>query len=306
MNVSVIIPTYNASMHLPALIQALQKQTISHELVIIDSSSTDGTAEIAKSAADIFYTIPKHLFDHGEKRSRAAKLASCDYLVFFTQDALPANDRTLEKLLAAFQEPTIAAAYGRQLPHAYTSLFGKHLRYFNYPDRSHIRYHKDKKTYGLKTAFLSNSFAAYKKNTLKELDWFKPGLILGEDMYMAAKILEAGYGVAYVSDAEVYHAHSYTIFEEFQRYFDIGVFHRTEPWLLKTFGKPEGEGKRFILSEIDYLIRQHAYSKLPAFVARNGMKYLGYSLGKHYDKLPKKLISTFSMHSSWWHQHEHY
>ena len=42
-----------------------------------------------------------------------------------------------------------------------------------------------------------------------------------------------------------------------RRYFDIGVMLAREPWLLETFGKPEGEGARFVRSEPAYLL-QHA------------------------------------------------
>ncbi|MFE0678513.1 hypothetical protein ACFW26_34910, partial [Streptomyces sp. NPDC058867] len=46
----------------------------------------------------------------------------------------------------------------------------------------------------------------------------------------------------------VHHSHSYSIGEEFRRYFDVGVMHARAPWLLDRFGKAEGEGKRFVQS----------------------------------------------------------
>jgi len=52
--------------------------------------------------------------------------------------------------------------------------------------------------YGIKTAFLSNSFSAYRKKALQEIGWFKDNLILGEDTYAGAKLLLKGYKIAYV------------------------------------------------------------------------------------------------------------
>ena len=300
MKISVIIPTYNAEEHLPALIKSLKKQTVAFELIIIDSSSTDTTPELAKKNADIFITIPKESFDHGGTRSMAAQKASGDIIVFLTQDAIPYNDGTIAKLIEKFNDPQVAAAFGRQIPHMNTSLFGKHLRYFNYPDHPYSRELADKKHYGIKTAFFSDSFSAYKKDILEEIGWFKQGLIVGEDMHVAARILLKGYKIAYCSSAEVYHAHSYTIREDFKRYFDTGVFHTQEHWLLDTFGKAEGEGKRFIQSEFRFIIKLRAYNKLPAFFLRNLMKYLGYKLGRHYKALPPFLIPLCSMHKEWW------
>lgn len=300
MKISLIIPTYNAEPYLPKLIPMLLKQTISFELIIIDSSSTDHTVALLTPHADKLITIEQSAFDHGGTRTIAAKAATGDIVVFITQDALFENAYTLETLCKTFEDPKIAACYGRQLPYQETNLFGKHLRVFNYPDTSYTRTLADKEQYGFKTAFLSDSFAAYKKEAMAQVDWFKDGLILGEDNHIGAKLLLAGYTLAYVSQARVYHSHSYRLMQEFKRYFDIGVFHHHEAWILQSFGKAEGEGKRYIKSEFNYLLQHKAYHKIPEFFIRNGLKYLGYKIGMHYTSLPHHLVPRLSMHRSWW------
>jgi len=300
MTVSVIIPTYNAKNELEALIERLKKQTLPFELVVIDSSSTDGTAEVGQKHADIFLSIDKADFDHGGTRTKAAKAASGEVLVFLTQDALPTHEKTLERLVRLFKIPVIGAAYGNQIPYEHTSLFGRHLRSFNYPETSCIRTAADRPRYGIKTAFLSDSFAAYRRSVLEEIGWFKNGLIVGEDTYAGAKILLKGHALAYCAEARVYHAHSYTVAEEFKRYFDIGVFHEREGWILEHFGKAEGEGRRYIFSELKYLFEHRAPHKIPEFILRNSVKYLGYTLGRHYTALPKGLVKSLSMHKPWW------
>ncbi len=305
MRLSVIIPTYQAEKLLPALLSRLRAQSIESELIVIDSSSSDRTPQIARETADIFLSIPKETFDHGHTRTIAAQAANGDILVFMTQDAMPCNNKTLERLVGAFDDPSIAAAYGRQIPYEKTSLFGRHLRYFNYPEQSYVRILQDRERYGLKTAFFSDSFGAYRTSVLSEVGWFKKGLIVGEDMHTVAKILRDGYRVAYQAEAAVYHAHSYSVIEDFKRYFDTGVFHSREAWLIDTFGKAGGEGKRYILSELRYIAAQHAYGKIPEFVIRNTLKYLGYTLGVHHKKLPQFLIEKLSMHPSWWYTHAH-
>jgi rhamnosyltransferase len=135
---------------------------------------------------------------------------------------------------------------------------------------------------------------------MQEVDWFKDGLILGEDSHIATKLLLADYAIAYVADAKVYHSHSYSLLEEFRRYFDIGVFHTNEHWILETFGKAEGEGERYVKSELTYLLKHKAYIRLPEFFIRNGLKYLGYKLGRNYKNFPKSIVPKLSMHPLWW------
>ena len=199
-----------------------------------------------------------------------------------------------------FENKNVAAAYGRQLNYPETNLFGKHLRLFNYPDKTEFRNKDDIGKYGIKTAQLSNSFSAYRKSLLLEQGNFKDGLILGEDVYIGAKFILTGYTLAYVAEAKVYHSHSYTILEEFKRYFDIGVFHQCEKWILSSFGKAEGEGARYVKSELGFLLKNNAWYLVPEWLIRNGMKFLGYKLGQNYEKLPISLVKRLSMHCRWW------
>ena len=244
--------------------------------------------------------IPQNEFDHGGTRAKAAQMATGEILVFLTQDALPYDEFSIENIVKVFKDEKVAAAYGRQLSYESTNLFGKHLREFNYPDKTLVKTKEDIPHYGIKTAQLSNSFAVYRKSVLLETGNFKDNLILGEDVYTGAKMILAGHKLVYIADAKVYHSHSYTVWEEFKRYFDIGVFHKCENWILESFGKAEGEGMKYIKSEVKYLLDNRAWYLLPEFVARNGMKYLGYKLGQKYEKLPMWMIKKFSMHHRWW------
>lgn len=301
MNLSIIIPTYNAENYLLKFLEKIKKQSIKeYELIIIDSSSKDNTVQIAKQFTDNVIVIPQSEFDHGGTRAKAAKIVKGEVVVFLTQDALPYDEHTIENIIKVFEDEKVGAAYGRQLSYEDTNFFGKHLREFNYPDITIRRTKDDIKKYGIKTAQLSNSFAAYRKSVLMETENFKDGLILGEDVYTGAKMILRGYNLVYTHEAKVYHSHSYTVWEEFKRYFDIGVFHKCENWILESFGKAEGEGMKYIKSEVRYLLKNGAWYLLPEWFIRNGMKYLGYKLGQKYEKLPMWLVKKFSMHHRWW------
>lgn len=282
--ITITVPTRNASKNLPSLLTRLEAQTIKdYELIIIDSSSGDDTVDIAQSHQADVITIPQSAFDHGGTRTLAAMKAKGDILIYLTQDALPYNEYAIENIVKPLtDDEKIGAAFGRQVPCPGASVFAEHLRLFNYPDTSYTRVLNDKEKYGIKTAFLSNSFAAYRKALLEEIGYFKNGLPFGEDTCAAAKMLLKGYKIAYVAEAIVLHSHNYTIGQDFKRYFDMGKFHRMENWLSKEFGKAEGEGIRYAKSEIKFLLKRKRFDLFPESVLRLIMKYLGYKLGKCY------------------------
>ena len=280
--VKVIIPTYNAGEKFKNVLFMLAKQKglAKNDIMIIDSSSTDNTQDIVKSFGFQLIVISKAEFGHGKTRNYATKLAGdVDFLVFMTQDALLYDEESVANLIGYFEkDKSIAAVYGRQVPYEHTDIFGKHARLFNYPKQSSVKVLADKKRYGLKTAFFSDTFAAYKKEIFDRLGMFQE-VNFGEDTCMAAKMLLAGYKIGYCAEAQVFHSHTFSIIDDFRRCSEIGKFHKQEHWLLDEFGKAEGEGLRFVKSQVKYLLSNGKWYLLPELVVRNGMKYLGYRLG---------------------------
>ncbi len=300
--VSLIIPTYNGAKTLGDLLTMLGQQSLQpHEIIIIDSSSKDGTRDIASKFGVRVELIEEQDFEHGKTRTAAGKMARGDILVYMTQDAIPADKKALERLIRPLQEDDqVAASYGRQLPSLDANIFSEHLRLFNYPPESHKRCFEDRQTYGFKTIFISNSFAAYKKSILAENDYFPDKLIFGEDTCTVAKLMENDYCVAYVSDACVYHSHNYSVWQDFRRYFDIGVFHVTQPQMLERFGKPTGAGKKFVLSELTLLRKRKKFYLIPESFMRNIAKFTAYNLGRKYKLLPSGVAVFCSMQRNWW------
>lgn len=302
MKISIIIPTYNGADTIPRLIAGIRKQSLNpDEILVIDSSSSDNSAELCRQAGYSVRIIGKGEFDHGGTRTIAGKIAVGDILIYLTQDVMLEDENTLQNLTSIFfSDYEVAAVYGRQLPFKNASFFSRCLRENNYGPISYKRILKDRETLGFKAAFLSDSFAAYRKEVLEELGWFKAGMIFGEDSEICARILLSGYAVFYNADARVYHSHNYSLTQEFKRSFDIGVFHSSEADLLHQFGKAEGEGIRYVFYEMRQLIRSGKGYLLSASLVRNGAKYLGYKLGKKYEILPHILRKSFSMNKGFW------
>ena len=299
--VGLIVPTLNAGSLWESWLKAFELQTRKPDyLLVIDSTSSDGTVALARRLGFDVHVIPKSEFNHGGTRQFGVNaLPSVDIIVLLTQDALLAGPDAIERLLVAFDDERVGAAYGRQLPHLNAGSIAAHARFFNYPADSQLRSLEDRARFGIKTVFISNSFAAYRRNALMQVSGFPVDTIMNEDTYVAGKMLVSGWKIAYCADAQVFHSHDYSFLDEFKRYFDIGVFHTHTSWLQRTFGGASGEGLRFVVSEMRYLMK-HAPWLIPSAVLRTGLKWLGFKLGALHPKLPRTLRKSFSLHKTYW------
>ncbi|MGK1641124.1 glycosyltransferase [Klebsiella pneumoniae] len=301
MNVYITIPTYNGGDIWKKSCESILKNAPAGTFVqVIDSNSTDNTRDIAIAHGFNVHKIDTAEFNHGGTRNLAVEMHKTQYdiVIFMTQDAIP-EAGFVENIIAAFENDKVACAYGRQLPHLDATAISRHARLFNYSNEDYYASINDINKKGIKTVFSSNSFAAYRIKTFLELGGFPNNTILSEDMYLAAKAVLAGYQNAYVSKAIVRHSHNYSFLEEFRRYFDIGVFHANGPWIRNTFGGAGGEGKRFLLSEFVFLIKNNIFLIPKSFVC-NASKILGYKLGLNYKKIPVNLRPRLSMHRRYW------
>lgn len=301
LSVCVVVPTRNPGGRWLQWLEALRLQQPAVSSLVVDSCSDDGTNFTSLPTDSRCIQIPAASFNHGGTRNLSLQHLppTTNVVVFMTQDALLADMDALQKLVSAFDDPTVACAFGRQLPHADATALAAHARLFNYPDASRVVSLADKDRLGLKTCFMSNSFAAYRVTDLLAVGGFPSNVILGEDMAVAARLLLAGKRVAYQAGACVYHSHNYTPLEDFRRYFDTGVFHAREQWLLDAFGGASGEGLRFVKSELRYLLKNAPWL-IPSALLRTVLKLLGYRLGRAEAHLPLALKRRLSMFNGFW------
>uniref|UniRef100_UPI003340AB2C glycosyltransferase family 2 protein n=1 Tax=Castellaniella defragrans TaxID=75697 RepID=UPI003340AB2C len=303
-SLQVIVPTYNGGAlwreSARSLRQAADECRHCVEVLVVDSSSRDDSAQVARDCGFDVRVIASADFNHGGTRNAAAMACNAAVVVFLTQDAIVQGGAALSNLVDVFADARVAVAYGRQLPHGDANPVAAHARHFNYRDASYVCGREDIAAMGLKAAFTSNSFAAYRMSVFRELGGFPERTILSEDMYFAARAVLAGHRVAYVASAAVRHSHNYTPMEELRRYFDIGVFQSEESWIGREFGGAGGEGARFLKSELRYLLARAPWW-LPRAWLQDAFKIVGYKLGKNCDRLPAAWCRGLSMNRRYWH-----
>jgi rhamnosyltransferase len=300
LKVVVVIPTLNAASNWQEFAGALLESAAPQNVLILDSESSDSTAALASAAGFRVHRIPRAEFNHGATRQLAVDLCpEAEVLVYLTQDAILAESNAIATLVEAFRDPEVMAAYGRQLPRQEANPIEAHGRLFNYSDQSNVRALASREQLGFKAIFISNSFAAYRRDGLIAIGGFPCDVIFGEDTVTAAKLLLAGWKVAYVAESRVFHSHRYTWRQDFRRYFDIGVLHSRESWLVQEFGSARGEGARFVRSELHYLWPQDWWL-IPSALARTALKLIGYRLGKLEANLSLGWKRRLSMHPKFW------
>jgi rhamnosyltransferase len=299
--VGLVVPTLNAGARWTHCLYAIKSQSLQpHRLLVVDSASTDRTTELAQSAGFEVVRINRSQFNHGGTRQWAVEyLSDCNIIVFLTQDAIAAARDTLAEIVRCFDDPAVAVAYGRQLPHEGATPIESHAREFNYGPRTFKKDAAAAKQLGTKVFFCSNSFAAYRRSILLKLGGFNANLILGEDMEFAARAIMNGYANVYCATAPVFHSHDYTMAQIVERYFDIGVFDERNTWMREQFGSHRGEGLRFIASELRYLA-VHAPLEIPRALLQTAGKLLGYRLGRLDRLLPTGIKRRLSMMPSYW------
>ena len=301
MTVTVIVPTYKPDGKFFQLMNMLKRQTCKADHILIMNTEERYWKNSFMEGLDNWevHHLSRAAFDHGKTRGEGAKLADTEILVYFTQDAVPADEKLLENLLKPFHNPQVGAAYARQLPAEDCKIIERYTRSFNYPDTSRIKTKKDIPELGIKTYFCSNVCAAYRRGVYEEMGGFVTRTIFNEDMIMAAQMIQAGYGVAYAAEARVVHSHNYGYMQQLRRNLDLAVSQEDHPEFFAAISS-ESEGIRLVKSTAAYLIKQGKPWLISDLLLSSGFKYLGYKAGRNYKHLPPSWVHRLTMNPAYW------
>lgn len=294
--VDVIIPVYKPDSGFLTLMERLLAQTVPVNQIILMNTEQKywdrllyGTTLERRAHNITVKHLSKREFDHGRTRNHGVKLSKADVFVMMTQDAIPADEYLIERLLAHLRQENVAIAYARQLPTKDSGEIERYTRAFNYPAKSCVKAREDLPKLGIKTFFCSNVCAAYDRETFDRLGGFVNHTIFNEDMIYAAKAVEADCQIAYAADACVYHSHDYTHRQQFHRNFDLGVSQAEHPEVFAKYPS-ESEGIRMVKGLVAYLKKNGRKNKIPYVIIQSAFKYAGYLCGKHYRRLPRRLV----------------
>ncbi|MDR0412991.1 MAG: glycosyltransferase [Dysgonamonadaceae bacterium] len=301
MKISLIIPVINAGKEIGRLLQALHNQTVrADEIIVVDSQSEDDTERICRNDEKVtFVKIERSRFDHGGTRDDAFRRSGGDFVLFLTQDALPADNRYIEQLLIPFRDEAVAMVSGRQVARADATEREKRIRQFNYPPLSSIKTQQDIPLLGIKTFFASNVCSAYRRSAYLQAGGFDSPLLTNEDLLIAARFIHSDYKIAYCAEAAVVHSHRFSLKQQFARNFDIGAFMRMNAPVFQGI-RTTREGVKMVKFILGELLKKRHIGQALAFCFENGAKLLGYKLGFHYRHLSRRTIVRCSSNKNFW------
>lgn len=304
--ISVVIPVLNGGRDLARCLDALAAQVVDDEVevVVVDSGSTDGSADLARERGARVHEIPPSEFNHGGTRNLGASLARGEVVVFTSQDAYAAEEHWLARLTAPLAYPSVAGAYGRQVAHEDAHPPEVFFMDFLYGPRSRVQTASGPSALNMETTLFSNVCSAIRRETLERFP-FAGDIIMSEDQEWSRRMLLAGHELRYVADAVVRHSHPYTLRQAFRRFFDSGVSAERayEPGGAESRAALRGASKRYAVSELRWLSAPGRRRWLPYAVVYEGAKWIGLQLGRRHERLPRPLVLRFTAAKQYWLTH---
>jgi rhamnosyltransferase len=221
--VTVAIPVRDGGSLLGDVLEAVRAQRLDRplEILIADSGSSDGSDELARSAGAV--VLPVERFSHGGTRNLLVERSRGAHVAFLTQDAVPADERWLAKLLSGFElagdvglcfgpyraRPGAPVAVERELRAWFASLA---------PD-GEPRIDRGPVAPGPSAAtFFTDANGAVARSAWARVPFRE--VPYAEDHALALDMLRAGLAKVFVPEAAVTHSHEYGVLDQFRRSFD--------------------------------------------------------------------------------------
>lgn len=199
--VSIIIRTLNEATHLESLLQAIARQEtdcIAHEVILVDSGSTDDTVAIAERHGCRIHHISRDQFSFGRSLNMGCEVASGEILVLISGHCVPTDGRWLQQLCQPILDGAADYTYGQQVGDANSHFSECRIFAKYYPAESRIP----------QDGFFCNNANSALSRTAWEKHRFDEELTGLEDMELAQRLVRAGGKIAYVAEAGVVHHHS--------------------------------------------------------------------------------------------------
>lgn len=233
-SVTVAIPVRNGGAVLEQTLVAVRSQKLGKsapiQILVCDSGSTDGSPSVARRFDAEVFSIKPAAFSHGKTRNLLMERAEGAHVAFLTQDAIPADELWLARLLGGFElAEDVGLVFGPYLPREDASpMVARELtewfRRFSPDGRPRIDLlDTDERDTPLRALIGPRGFFTNANGCVLRTAWesvpFRD-VPYAEDHVLAHDLMRAGYAKVYLPDAPVIHSHEYSGWDWLRRSFD--------------------------------------------------------------------------------------
>lgn len=277
--VTVIMRTKNSAWILAQTLKALYSQRdVDFELLVMDSSSTDGTLEILESYAPRILSVEAGDYFPGKVLNTAMESCASDLVVFLNSDTVLLHDYALARLLGAFEDESVQAAFGRQVPRPEARPWVRRDYNVSFPAFGPA---PDWMPLSLPVAAMRRS--AWLKQSFYTDAWGS------EDTQWGRAAMKRGWKIAYVPECVAMHSHNYKLSQLYGRRFIEGeadVIMGEEP--ISALAALARAAKRYV-SDLRQAVADRA---LPDTPLRRLVEAWGYLRGARHGQLRKRRGDT--------------
>ncbi|MDO8723434.1 MAG: class I SAM-dependent methyltransferase [Syntrophales bacterium] len=227
--VSVVIPTCNAGPDFVHVLNTIKRQKgiKPAEVILVDSSSEDDTVRIARHYGARVFSIDPAEFGHGRTRNFGARQAGGEYIIFLSQDAIPAGDFCFRDMILGMQEDqALAAISARQIPRSDADLYAcwemwnHYEKFMQYSGDRLLSVSKGKfdslsPADKRRTAQIDNVFSCIRRSVF--LETLFSDIPYAEDLDLGLRLLRKGYKLAFFSSIAAIHSHNRDAMYYFRR-----------------------------------------------------------------------------------------
>ena len=213
---SIVIRTHNHEKLLKRILKKIKEQERfeDYEVIIIDSSSTDGTKELAFREGCEVFSIRPEKFSHAYTFNLGADKAKGEFIFYVSVDVIPKNNLWAYNLIKHFKDKKVAGVFGKQEP----------IKGFNTIEEFKIkRMFPDKER---SVALFSNASGVIRKDVWENEKYnekFPFQYVGGEDQIWAKAIKKKGFEIIYEIESIVYHSHRYSMITRIKDSYQNGL-----------------------------------------------------------------------------------
>ena len=268
--VSIIMRSRNSGWSIAQALSGLFAQEFKDfELLVVDSASTDRTLEIARQYPCRIIDVPPQAYFPGAVLNFAMEQARAEIVVFQNSDAIPLTPYTLGRLVAAFDDPEVQAAYGRQMPRPEAAPWVRRDYAASFPEAGP----------GPPWITLSLPIAAMRKSVWRERPFYTEAYS-SEDTEWGQWAVTHGRKIQYVPDAVVMHSHNYTLRQMYGRRFvegeaDVYIYGGTDSIVKMAAGIA-----RSAANDLAWHVRHGDWAEIPGIPVRRVVYHWAYYKGR--------------------------